>query len=138
MKKIALLSTFIVSLFLIGCGPIKPHYLEKVYSLDYSEFTKDGFFLTESNSVGFDYTTVSSIVVDIYLGEGDNWHYYKGKMYRTSGAATPYTRSMQLAVAEAKENGANGIINLKFKWSIVDIVGTKQEVITLTGMAIKR
>lgn len=56
MKKLVTLLSIACILFgLSSCVTSKLQYTELVSTLDYTEYTKSGFFITESNSVSFDY-----------------------------------------------------------------------------------
>ena len=139
MKKVLLLIFAITALVLAsGCSTVTPKYIERVYSLDYSEYSESGFFITESNSVNFEYTPIATVVVTIYEGEGGEWKYYKGKMYHSGGVAAMPADALEKAVSHTKQLGGNALINLKLTPSTINIVGIEQSGIILSGMAIKR
>lgn len=138
MKK---LITFLsVTCFIIGlssCETYKrPKYVELVSALDYAEYTKTGFFITESNSVSFEYAPLATIMVTIYEGEGAHWKYVDGMMCPPN-SANPVS-ALSKAVEAAKEKGANAIINLKYEPITTILAGQQRTGIVLTGMAIKR
>lgn len=92
--------------------------------IDYSRFTKNGIFVTESNSVNFNYEPVGS-VISVSRGAVDN-------------SFVSYRVDMDKAFSEVgkklKELNADGLINLK-------ISNTSDKYfycITVTGMAIRR
>jgi uncharacterized protein YbjQ (UPF0145 family) len=134
MKKI-ILTSLVFCLFLLFNGCIIRHpYLESISPIDYSEYTKSGFFLTESNSVSFDYNPIGNISATITSG-------YVGKQF----VKATYEDALQLLHENAREMKANGIINLKFSYSIGDHVVNNFDTqnnyyssITASGMAIRR
>lgn len=120
MKKILLLLGFVA--LLSGCG--RGYYIDNV-SLDYSQYTKEGFFITEASSVSFDYEPVASVYTFVYSGTE------KGKWKRAT-----YVDGVKAVYNEAKQKGANGIINLKY-----DVTYDKNGAVSyvyVKGMAIKR
>lgn len=146
MKRLLLfLLLFVV---MSSCTVVK--YAEYAVSLDYSKYSNDNFFITESNSVSFEYKPVGSVLVeivsgfdktmkgerppriihgDVYNPEYDN--YYKGTYRR----ADCYN-ALRKIVDECKNQGANGVINLKFSYKR-DEYGTIISVYA-SGMAIER
>ena len=64
MKKILLLA--VAALAMTSCSKIP--YTSTVTVIDYSYFTKKGFFITEAPSVSFDYEPVGSIIVRVENG----------------------------------------------------------------------
>lgn len=135
MKKFLLLACSL-PLFICSCSTISPLAVERVDVLDYSEYNQNGFFITESNSVSFAYSPVGSIAVSLYAGEGGKWNYIDGVMHRDSGIPHP-SKGLKLAVAAAKQKGANAIINLKISPSTINVTGVPQSGFVLSGMAIK-
>jgi hypothetical protein len=61
-KKLLLISVLIAMLSFTSCGFLQP-YTESSYIADYYKYTAQGFFITESNSVNFEYEPVGSISV---------------------------------------------------------------------------
>ena len=98
--------------------------------LDYSEYSKNGFFITESNSVSFDYTPLATVVVTMQRRVDEEWVYVNGTMCRSENRPTA-AKVLNKAVEEAKQLGANALINLKLE--PLNTTG-----IMLTGMAIKK
>lgn len=148
MKKIFI---FVILLTLTSCGM---RYVICTNSIDYSAYTKDNFFITESNSVSFNYDPVGSISVDIFSGLIDNpkkptytikvGAYNSAEIYNPEWGKTPpkimkyasYEDALFYLSNRAKKMGANGIINLKFR-TIIGQYG-QIESICATGMAIRR
>ena len=136
--------------FFASCATNKmalPEPYTTVSIVDYKFYTERGFFITESNSVSFEYTPVSSIVVKSVPGflPGN----YKPKvdpkinndMYSSRGNVTDTKNPLFADVTvksvldhlyhNALSLEANGIINLK-------ILVNQEGGYTITGMAIKR
>jgi uncharacterized protein YbjQ (UPF0145 family) len=137
MKSILTPLIFCSFLILSGCTARRP-YLEITSSIDYSEYTKSGFFFTESNSVSFDYTPIGKVTATITSG-------YVGKEF----AKATNEATLWLLHKKALEMKANGIINLEFSYSSGDYVKNNSflyldkqnnyyDSITATGMAIRR
>lgn len=114
---------FIAILFVFGfvfSGCKSSYYNEVVTSLDFREYTKQGFIISPTTS-GFEYTPVSEINVSFYLGNKlpDDLKGKKGiKMVkdRYLGITEYYPTSERILdkiVDEAKAMGANGIVNFK-------------------------
>lgn len=162
MKR-ALLVLMTASL-LTGCSIIpKTMYVGSVSIVDYSPYSDEGFFITESNSVSFDYQPVSSVTAvfrsgyaSVEIVEKENQKpkskqtddVYSGRI--ASGRiktgdfveATPQSALEEL-YRKSVEIGANGIINLKistFTEGGVDNLGKPVTLIgySASGMAIKR
>ena len=152
MKKIV----FILSVILLmGCSTIgKFPYVQESSIIDYSQYEKKGFFITEANSVSFEYEAVGSVSAKVESGfeimgsnkvraVGDDI-YQKQMETKTKVAygefvsATP-TQALELLYQRAVESRANGIINLKIS-PITQYTQAYGNVITgyfATGMAIK-
>lgn len=153
-------------LVLSSCGIIAPKtiFVSSVTWVDYKPYSDQGFFITESNSVSFDYIPVSSLSsiyrsgyasVDMIDNTDRKERGYRDDVY----SKTIQTRNTKVEVGDfieatpqdaldelyrkAVELGANGIINLRI--GAFTEIGTdnRGDYITLigytaTGMAIKR
>lgn len=128
MKKFFPCAIVALSSLLYGCSTY-PDQINKISVLDYSRYTKDGFFITESNSVSFDYEPIASISVDMYDGKVANTNYW---------GFPDAIRGLELLVQKAKYSKGNGIINLKIEPFSVKSANYQRSGIRLTGMAIKR
>lgn len=154
MKKalIALFAaTTLFSCFTIGKFP----YVQESSIIDYSQHEEKGFFVTEANSVSFEYKAIGSVSAKVESGYevvggkkvkaiGDDV-YQKQMATQTKVAyggfvsATP-AQALELLYQKAKESHANGIINLKLS-PITQYTQAYGNVITgyfATGMAIRR
>lgn len=112
----------------------------EVFMIDYSMLTQQGYFVTESNSVSFDYEAIGSI----YAEEVGGWVPKDGKPKSTDPKENYYINSGRKHIYQKpnlqntyvnianklKAVGANGIINLK--------VSNYSNKIIITGMAIKK
>ncbi len=94
---------------------------------DYTPMTDKGIFVTESNSVDFDYVPLGS-VVSVTSG-ACHLSVDKGSEYKTVDLDKAFDEISEKLV----DKGANGLINLKIESSYVDLV----HYITVTGMAIR-
>ncbi len=126
MKK--LLFTLFVMLLLGSCS-MGRQYTENAYVIDYTKYR--GIFITEANSVSFEYEPVGSIVASIGSG-------YDRRKYITASADD----ALYVLCEEARKHRANGIINLKitYEWEIVKNSYGQSKTLTgvvATGMAIK-
>ena len=127
--------------------------------LDYSILTKRGIFVTESNSVGFDYETIGSVYLDSHGGwlkrsgnekkekrkrevthddyflenKGRTMHY--GKYEYTDPSL--YDAMMTLGNF-LKDMGANGIINFSIDVIPESTENPERNKLIITGMAIKK
>lgn len=119
----------VLSLNLLSCATMSLPPLPAPYAfagiLDYSPLTSKGVFVTESNSVSFDYETVGSI----YAVSKGGWI---SKSYVEPSMDALYNEVLQQLAAYS----ANGIVNLKLsvKGSTVD----KNKQYSLEGMAIRK
>lgn len=116
-------------LTLVSCGSL-PEPESRIGVIDYTPLIKAGIFVTESNSVNFDYTAVGSIVAT----EKGGWVNGRPKRPATEDA-------LKNIIKELERMGANGIINLNIIPSVEmsDDLMSKVfvSVITVKGMAIK-
>lgn len=90
---------------------------------DYSPLTSKGVFVTESNSVSFDYETIGSL----YAQSRGGWI---DKKYSSPSLQALYNE----VLSELGKMKANGIVNLKL---FISGSGTS-EMLSLTGMAIRK
>ena len=141
----------------------KTLYVGSVSIVDYTPYSDKGFFITESNSVSFEYTPVSSVMAvfrsgyastevvntenkqpkskhsdDVYSGQSASKRIKTGDFIES----TPQSVLEEL-YRKSVEIGANGIINLKissFTEGGIDNLGKPITLIgyTASGMAIKR
>lgn len=115
--------------------------------IEYSMLTKEGYFVTESNSVSFDYEAIGSI----YAIEVGGWVSKDGRSESTDLKEKYYINSNHKQVYQTpnlqkayrnlanklKSVGANGIINLKVSFTTDSAIGNPQKIV-ITGMAIKK
>lgn len=149
MKKILFIS--IIALFLSSCVTYKPAYTRFTEGVDFSEYTRRGFFITESNSVSFNYDPVgslSSVVRGGYEVLGTDTYRSEDEVYGTHtkvryGSFIP--ASVDDALDElynsARELGADGIINFKLTYHPSEYeknVLVRHSSYVVSGMAIKR
>lgn len=129
MMKNKLLYILLLSIIVTSCNTLpKPQTFIKI--IDYSLLTKEGIYVTESNSVNFDYIAVGSIIVT----EKGGWEFEKRIDPNIESA-------LKKLVIELKKINANGIINLTVSYSSELASFSTSQVyvptITVRGMAIK-
>lgn len=134
MKKILLL----LSIIALSSCVTRSYYIENG-SIDYSQYTKEGFFITEASSVSFNYEPVASVYTIIYSGDDKEWaqkNKSKENPFPSKWRRPTYAEGVDVIYKDAISKGANGIIGLKYH-----SVHTKEgylNYIYVEGMAIKR
>lgn len=124
MKRILFITSIV---FLLSSCGVKIPYKQYSTFVDYTQYTNQGFFISESNSISFDYEPIGSVRSFVESGyevlknnnsnkETTNTHTYSydelSKMkFGKYVYASPDAAISEL-VSKAKEIGANGIINL--------------------------
>ena len=117
-------------------------------TIDYTYLSQKGIFVTESNSVSFDYEPLGSLYVECLGG----WVKKKHKdgdvmedIYMANPGSVMYLKptieeAYQLVLSEIKKLRANGVINLKI--STVSEFNSTYKVtvdkIVITGMCIRK
>lgn len=155
MKKVFYFAAALVCLLFASCAP-RIQFTRVVALLDLRPLTNDGFFITESDAVGFDYQAIGVMSLLEISGEDKNYEtpktviekntdddlYYKSYVSKPSKHwknANGYSALSEL-VRKAKEEGGNGIINLKVKYNYEYVNGRPSNLVSVeaTGMVIKR
>lgn len=138
MKKVVLIALTLVALG--SCTPLV--FEQNAGYIDYSAFP--GIFISESNSVSFEYQPIGSLYAEEISGQyqvvkkkvgtneiyGDEYAVVDGK-YRH---ADPQS-ALAFAVQKVKQMGGDGIINLKINSAKSE---DKRRMYYVTGMVIKR
>ncbi len=148
MKFLKLITLSVLCISSVSCTP---KFSSKVYYTDYQRYSDAGFFITESNTVSFDYVPVGSVVVRQTAGvmsdteiisqnvpekRGYDELYGELEKKRHSNSwklPSDYT-ALDAVYKVAKEQNADGIINLKITMPVVN----NASIIELSGMLIKR
>lgn len=148
MKKISIYLFAMCMLAMVSCKSMLPQFTQRTYVLDYISAGRGQVFLSEANSVSFEYEPIASIVVtskDGYVKKAKVSKDYGSDNYSDSDTKTTYkdewqnsTYSMTLdrAVEECLRMNGNGIINLSFSPNYDSngtLIGN-----TLRGMVIRR
>lgn len=141
----------LAAVFILSSCNLRTYYTEYVGFVDYSSYLKRGVFLTESNSVSFDYDaigTVSAIIYSGYIIAKQDRHIDQTEIYsdkeivKNEAGQWKEARpddALAAAVAQAVEKGGDGLINIKITpTSVVDNAKYKRSGFMATGMAIKR
>lgn len=146
MKKLFLIISVVA--ILSSCSS-KVLYQSSTGFVNYSAYARNGFFLTESNSVSFDYTPIGSVTATVLSGylktKSVTWDKGDG-IYPSTPSTSKYKwqyASVDDAVAAlvniAIEQGANGIINLKIeRYDGYDENNARREGLLISGMAIRK
>lgn len=145
-------------LLLQGCSSSSssvrlPRAKDFVGTVDYSKYLQEGFFITESNSVNFDYDPVATIYVLSYEGAKDKYSddhsewYIDERGYACQSGTADWTFPepkivLGKAVETSKQKGADAIINLNISSTSRTVyvrgIGYTLNGLLITGMAIKR
>jgi len=145
MKKVLLLS--VMAMLLSSCL-VKKAYSVSWNLIDYTKYADDNFFMTESNSVSFEYKSLGSIIVysnsgyevkgvkqieNSYYEDEQNLDYGKWKHCDVNDA---FKKLHDVALVK----GANGVINIKYEYFPMRISDKKiiEENWVVTGMLIKK
>lgn len=135
MKKTFLLLLTITALS--SC--VTRSYYVETGSIDYSQYTKEDFFMTEASSVSFNYEPIASVYTTVYSGEDKEWakkNKSKENPFPSNRRKATYTEGIDAIYRDAASKGANGIIGLKYD-AIYDKEGYL-DYVYVKGMAIKR
>nr|DAT27615.1 MAG TPA: Putative heavy-metal-binding protein [Caudoviricetes sp.] len=164
MKKVLLL--FALTIGFYSCKTALPEPKTLLLTTSYDAFQKSGIFVTESNSVNFEYTSLGNVSVSDYGG----WvkkNKYKADDAPTSKVYNPQNdmylgyepadrgssilskskylfpnvgNSISLLITKIKDMGGNGIINLHISYSKESYYKSAAvvDVITVSGMVIKK
>lgn len=152
MKKGFLLASIVV--LMSSCTTLNlPKPYTKIRMVDYSWLTEQGIFVTESNSVSFDYLAVGSISVESSSGyeptsknknvtaieNGDGiYTTYLTDTWSKRAKFEYYPVSLEDMFGELnrelKEKGANGIVNFKIDYDRIK----DRNIVRITGMAIRK
>ncbi len=143
----------VTTLFITSCTtPTKTSYRDS-FVIDYSRYLKQGFYITESNSVSFDYEPVGSVVtilkglqnskqVEVYNEYSETDAQYSAKNNRVPKTKIKtvnnnYTiyDAIDEFTSKCKEVNANGVINFQIKYTYDVTYGSGYEI---SGMAIKK
>lgn len=148
MKKI--LVFLAAALFLSSCVTHKPAYTRFTEGVDFSEYTRRGFFITESNSVSFNYDPVGSLTSVVrggYETLGTDTHtsdevYGTYTNVRYGGfISASVDDALDELYNSARELGADGIINFRLTYHPPEYeknVLVVHSSYVVSGMAIKR
>lgn len=121
-----------------------PNFYQSIKSVSFQDASQNGaIFLSESNSVNFDYTSIASIMVEESSGKVKNksTEKNKGEIYGNEGAGKFFfgrqdwrnsscQSALNFAVDKCVQMGGDGIIN-------IEIISNPTKVF-VTGMVIKR
>lgn len=128
-------------LIVITTSCMMPKYAVYSGMLDFKKYNDRGFFITQSNSVSFEYDPIGVVSVTVYSGMDEN----KETTQKKTSIAGPNMGKYHIASNEdafdalyekcMEENG-NGIINVNFS-TIKDKNGNIVAV-EASGMAIRR
>lgn len=124
MKRALVLGMMV---FLLSSCMVYPKYSAKTYFTDCTKYTQDGFFITQSNSVSFDYQLIGLVNTLVLTGASEDGT----TLIQASEDDVLYNLCEKSMLQKA-----NGIIDLKIT-PYYDPV-TKQQGLSGSAMAIKR
>ena len=145
MKHLSILSIVLGALLLTSCASTFTH---ATYYIDYKDAGQGKLFITESNSVSFDYEPLGSILVEEIPGavkvsvpisdkerrNHDDLYTSSSKTVTSYSQATAQT-ALNYAAQKCIEIGGDGLINVKLNSYMDD---HKRRVVQVSGMVIKR
>lgn len=154
-KKLTIIVALLTLMFMVSCMP-KNAFVQVIGCMDYQKIGHGKVFISEANSVSFEYTPIVSISVselsghviktkkakankpNINEGVGDGIYYASEKDKTEYGdyREASYESALKRAVAICEDNGGDGIINLKY-YRDYDY-DSHRWIITVKGMIIKR
>ncbi|MBQ1798198.1 MAG: hypothetical protein IIZ89_02380 [Muribaculaceae bacterium] len=150
-KKLTLIVALLTLMFTVSCVT-KDAFVQVIGCMDYQKIGHGKVFISEANSVSFEYTPIASITVielsghvsktkkakankpNINEGVGDDI-YYASKKDKTDYREASYESALKRAVAACEDKGGDGIINLKYHREYDKERGER---FIVTGMIIKR
>lgn len=153
-KKLTLIVALLTLMFTVSCVT-KDAFVQKISCMDYQKIGHGKVFISEANSVSFEYTPIASIVVSELSGHvikakkakkneptpnesvGDDVYYAPEKDKTEYGdfRIANHESALKRAVAICESKGGDGIINLKYHREYDKERGER---FIVTGMIIKR
>lgn len=125
-----------------SCYVAKPTYSVRGYTIDFSKYSDDGFFITEATSVSFEYKPIAAVMIEAKSGF-EVIGTKKRKIIEDDGTvrtvdADKYGNFKFADIDDcfvklhkiAKDKGANAVMNVK-----IDIIDSRWIV---TGMLIEK
>lgn len=152
-KHFLLCAVCVIFFSLTSCFPTQK-FSRTLSFVDFSSYTKDGFFLTELESVPFDYTTIGTMSVSETSGvdkeyvqdakEATGFKKYEDGIYGSPSKKTDkhwrsanFYSCLDALVEEAKFAGGDGIVKLQMGFGF-DKEGRWDGSLNVSGMVIKR
>ena len=151
MRKLTFLIAVIATFVMTACS-VKIPYRYSMSYIDYNTVSQQyGVFITESNSVGFDYQPIGSISLmersgnEVKSSESEAKDGVYSKSFITTVKYGDWIDAsidelLKIACQKAIEQGGNGIINMKIEYLPSTVVNNVvySEGYRITGMIIKR
>ncbi len=151
MRKLSFLIAVIATFVMTACS-VKIPYRYSMSYIDYNTVSQQyGVFITESNSVGFDYQPIGSISLmersgnEVKSSESEAKDGVYSKSLITTVKYGDWIEAsidelLKIACQKAIEQGGNGIINMKIEYLPSTVVNNVvySEGYRITGMIIKR
>lgn len=147
--KLRFLTMIAATFLLTSCAP-KVLYTKYVGFVDYSAYQDKGMFLTESNSVNFEYNAIGSVTSVVYSGKAivsqseqiennDIYGEHRTVQNKMGWKVASPEDALEAAVAQVASKGGDGLINIKITPTTeIDASKTTRSGFLVTGMAIKR
>ncbi|MDE6229436.1 MAG: hypothetical protein K2M40_06585 [Muribaculaceae bacterium] len=147
MKKSFIIAAIAAAL-LTSCAP-KVQYVASSSYINYQTYAEQGVFITESNSVNFEYTPLGSVSAVVFPGyvkaiRPSQYRYvdFNGNPQLTEEynkwQSADVTDAIALAVEKAKQQGGNGIINFQVRPTSESDGKTVRHGFIVTGMVISK
>jgi len=140
MKKVFLLAVMAMSLF--SCTTFAP-YKTVSYTTDFTKYSSKNFFMSEANSVSFEYTPIGTIASysisgstkdESVVNEGNPYTFDEKTRYKHGNVADALQELYETAI----KKGANGVINIKVDYFYPDKTVSIESGYVISGMMIKR
>lgn len=147
MKR-TIITIAIVTALLTSCAPNIQYVASSSY-INYQTYAEQGVYITESNSVSFDYTPLGSVSAVVFPGYVKSTRLSQYKYEDLNGNPQPtetynkwqsadVTDAIALAVEKAKQQGGNGIINFRVQPTSESNGKTVRHGFLVTGMVISK
>ena len=135
----------IVSVFVTSCATLVPGPGKYVACVDYGYLSQKGIFVSESNTVNFDYEPLGSLYVECTGGWVKNDEISMEDIYITKKGKKTYQPpivedAFDLALGELKALRGNGIINFKITMvsEYLPFYKVTVDKLIITGMCIRK
>lgn len=116
-------------LFISSCETVHIPQVTVTELRDYTPMTDKGIFVTESNSVDFEYMPLGSVVSVTYA----EYNHTPGDLLKNGYEKIDLKKAFEEISDKLVDSGANGLINLDISFTYIG----NQRCMTVSGMAIR-